>query len=44
MVYIPRTAKKLIIRDQKSPLPKIFNSITAEALNIEDTILFNDNL
>ena len=44
MVYIPRTAKKLIIKDQKSPLQKSFNSITAEALNIEDTILFNDNL
>ena len=45
MEYIPRTAKKkLIIRDQASPLEKNLNSITAEALNIEDNILFNDNL
>ena len=45
MEYIPRTAKKkLIIIDQTSPLEKHFNPITAEALNIEDNILFNDNL
>ena len=44
MEYVPRTAKKkLIIRDQTS-LEKNFNSITAEALNIEDSILFNNNL
>ena len=45
MEYIPRTAnKKLIITDQISPLEKNLNLITAEALNIEDNILFNDNL
>ena len=45
MEYIPRTAKeKLIITDQTSPLEKNLNSITAEALNMEDDILFNDNL
>ena len=42
---VPRVAnKKLITTDQKSPLEKNLNSITAEALNIEDNILFNDNL
>ena len=45
MEYIPRTAKKkLIITDQTSPLGKNLNSITTEALNIVDKILFNDNL
>ena len=45
MEYIPRTAKKkLIITDQTSPLEINLNLITAEALNIEDNILFNDNL
>ena len=45
MEYIPRTPnKKLIITDQLSPLEKNLNSITAEALNIEDNILLNDNL
>ena len=44
MEYSPRTAtKKLIITDQASPLEKNLNSIIAETLNIEDTILFNDN-
>ena len=45
MEYIPRPAKKkLTITDQTSPLEKSLNSVTAEALNIEDNILFNDNL
>ena len=45
MEYIPRTAKKkLTITDQTSPLEKNLNSIIAEALNIEDNILLNDNL
>ena len=45
MEYVPRTAKKkLIIIDQTSPLEKNLNSITAEALNIEDNILFNNSL
>ena len=45
MEYIPRTAmKKLIITDQTFPLEKNLNSITAEALNIEDNILFNNSL
>ena len=45
MEHIPRTAKKkLIVTDQISPLEKNLNLITAEALNIEDSILFNDNL
>ena len=44
MEYIPRTAKKmLIITDQTSPLEKNLNSITSEALKMEDTILFNNN-
>ena len=44
MKYIPRTAeKKLIITDQTSPLEKIINSTTAEALKIKDNILLNDN-
>ena len=43
--YIPRTAKKkLIITNQTSPLEKNINCITAEALNIENNILFIDNL
>ena len=42
---VPRVAnKKLITTDQKYPLEKNLNSITAEALNIEDNILFNDSL
>ena len=45
MKYIPRTAKKkLIITDQTSPLDKNLNSVTVEALNIEDNIFFNNNL
>ena len=45
MEYIPRTAKeKLIVTDQTSLSKKNLNSITLEALNIEDNILFNDNL
>ena len=45
MEYIPRTAKKkLIITNQTSPLDKNLNSITAEALNIEDNTFFNNNL
>ena len=45
MEYVPRTAKKkFITKDQTIPLEKNLNSITAEALNIEDNILFNDNL
>ena len=46
MEYIPRTAKKkLIITGQTSPLEKKnLISITAEALNIEDNIFFNDSL
>ena len=45
MEYIPRTAKKkLIITDWTSSLGKNLSLITAEALNIEDNILFNDNL
>ena len=45
MEYIPRTAqKKYVITDQTCRLEINLNSITAEALNIEDTILFNDNL
>ena len=44
MKYIARNPKKkLIITDQTSPLEKNLNSITAEVLNIEDNILFNDN-
>ena len=45
MEYIPRTAKKkLIITDQTSPLEKNLNLITAKAFNVENNILFNDNL
>ena len=45
MEYVPRNAKKkLIITDQTLPLEKKVNSITAEALYIEDNLLFNDNL
>ena len=45
MEYVPRIPnKKLIITDQTSPLEKNLNLITAEALNIEDNILLNDNL
>ena len=45
MEYIPRTAKKkrIIIPDQTSFLENNFNSITAEALHIEDNIWFNGN-
>ena len=35
--------RKLIITDQTFPLEKNLNSITAEASDIEDTILFNDH-
>ena len=45
MEYIPNTAKKkLIITDRASPFEKKLNSIIGEALNIEDSIWFNDNL
>ena len=45
MEHVPRTVKKkLITKDQTSPLDKNLNSITAEALNMEDNILFNNNL
>ena len=45
MEHISRTAeKKLILTDQASPLEKNLNSIKAKTLNIEDNILFNDNL
>ena len=45
MEYIPSTAKKkLIITEQTSPLEKNLNSIIAEALSIEDKILFNDEI
>ena len=45
MEYILSTSSKNpIITDQTCPLPKNLNSITAEALSIEDIILFNDNL
>ena len=45
MENVPTTAKKkLITTDQTSPLEKSLNLITAEALNIKDNILFNDNL
>ena len=38
MEHVPRTVKKkLITKDQTSPLKKNLNSITAEALNIEDS-------
>ena len=44
MEYVPRTAtKKLITKDQTSPIEKILNSIADEALNIEVNILFNYN-
>ena len=43
--YISKTAKKkLFATDQTSALEKSLNLITAEALNIEDNILFNNNL
>ena len=43
MEYVPRTAKKkFITKDQTTPLEKNLNLITAEALNIEDNILFNE--
>ena len=35
--------RKLIITDQTSPLEKNLHSRTAEASDIKDTILFNDN-
>ena len=45
MENISRTAKgKLIITEQISPLEVNLNSVTAEDLNIENTILFEDNL
>ena len=45
MEYILSTSNKNpIITDQTCPLPKNPKSITAEALSIEDIILFNSNL
>ena len=45
MEHILRTAKrKLIVTEQTSPLEKNLDLITAKTLNIEDNILFNDNL
>ena len=45
MECVPRTAKKkVIITDQTSPSDKNLNWITAEALNIENNIFFNENL
>ena len=45
MEYILSTAKKyLIITDQTCPVAKNLNSVTAEALSIENNILFNNNL
>ena len=42
MEYVSRTVKKkLITTDQTSHLEKSLNSITAEARNIEDNILFS---
>ena len=44
MECIPRTAKKKFnITDQTPPVEKNLNLITAEASDIEDTILFNDS-
>ena len=34
--------EKFITKDQTTPLQKNLNLITAEALNIEDNILFNE--
>ena len=45
MEYILSTAKKyLIITDQTCPVAKNLNSVIAEALSIENNILFNNNL
>ena len=46
MEYIPRTAKKKTYynRPDISVRKKNLISITAEALNIEDNIFFNDSL
>ena len=49
MEYIPRIAeKKLIITEKNLNFSKKYQknlkSITADALNIEDNILFNENL
>ena len=45
MEYILSTAKKyLIITDQTCPVAKNLNSVTAEALSIENNILFNNSL
>ena len=44
MEYILSTAKKYLITDQTCPSAKNLNSVTAEALSIEDNILFNNNL
>ena len=42
MEYIPRTATKIGYYNRpKSSLEKSYNSITAEASDIENTILFN---
>ena len=43
MEYILSTAKKyLIMTDQTCPLAKNLNWVIAEALSIEDNILFNN--
>ena len=45
MENISRTAKeKLIITEQISPLEENLNLVTVEDSNIENTILFDDNL
>ena len=45
MENISTTTKgKLIITEQISPLEVNLNSVTAEDSNIENTILFHDNL
>ena len=45
MENMSRTAKgKLIITNQLFPLEVNINSVTAEDSNIENTILFGDNL
>ena len=45
MENISRTARgRLITTEQISPLEVNLNSVTAEDSNIENTILFDDNL
>ena len=44
MGYTPKTAKKAYYNRQTSPLEKSLNLKTAEASDIEDTNLFNDDL